>query len=241
MDQLKTNNQPFLIPAVIIFSVLVILNITSIWQNYKLKSDQNFNQTKINGLNNKIIQLETDKNELLAQLKDTQLLPPELRNDKTDITNDNSTINPENESLNIYRNEMYGYEIKYPTSLSLNSKTTISNWDGTGITINNPIIETGYEAWEVTKTEKIKISDSEKFLTKKYFSPRMDPPKEEKDKFKPFILATWGEDDWKNSGQIGFSYKDNSDPNLKLYNEILSTLKLVGPKEKISTTTPNTR
>lgn len=223
----QNNKKIIWLSTIIIFMVLTTASIIYFWQNYKHTSSQNFLQAKINDLNNKITQLEVDKNNLLAQINDLQFPPAQQQKDEIRVIKDKSIIETEKKEWNLYKNEMYGYEIKYPTTLSLQSKTTLSNWDGTGISITNPIVETGYEAWDVVKTEKIKISDTDKYLTIKYFNPSTNLPEEDRKKYKPFILATWGEDNWENSGQIGFSYKNDSDPNLKLYNEILSTLKLI--------------
>jgi len=134
-----------------------------------------------------------------------------------------------------YTNEEYGYEIKYPKEWSYKEEINPRegyNWIQTFfdnskeksiIMISNPALQIGYEAWTVEKTDAIKIPNSKKYLTKKIFEPTT------KD-FDPFILVLWPEnidEDWLGSGQISLSYKDKNDPNIKIFDEMLSTFRFL--------------
>ena len=91
------------------------------------------------------------------------------------------------------------------------------------LTIDHPIREIGYQGWIETKTEKIKIQNSDKYLTKRILLTEGEDPRDVN-----LVLATWGEnDDWQRSGQITFGYKDENDSNLKVLNQILSTFKFI--------------
>lgn len=130
----------------------------------------------------------------------------------------------------IYRDEKYGFEVKYP--VNWNYKEEIPKPQNFGLrvifkkddkdilTIHNPIPEIGYEAWELFNTKKIKIQDSERYLTKYFLKPLYE-------EFNNVILIKWNEENWEKSGQIGFNYKDSTDPNLKILDQILSTFKFI--------------
>jgi len=137
-------------------------------------------------------------------------------------------------SWRTYRNKDYGYEIDYPEDWSYkegirqpqNFGMMISFSDSQEkhiLTIDHPIREIGYQGWIETKTEKIKIQNSDKYLTKRILLTEGEDPRDVN-----LVLATWGEnDDWQRSGQITFGYKDENDSNLKVLNQILSTFKFI--------------
>jgi len=143
------------------------------------------------------------------------------------------TTEDETASWKIYKNLEYVYQIKYPMNWSFKEeipqpqnfgiKVSFSNSAGTYVlSIQNPIPEIGYESSNITKTEKIKIQDSERYFTKKILEPL--PGKED---FNNLILVTWNEDNWQKSGQISLGYKEDTNPNIKILDQMLSTFKFL--------------
>jgi len=133
-----------------------------------------------------------------------------------------------------YKNEEYGYEIKYPGEWEYREeisqpqnfglKIYFSDAEGKHVlTIQNPIPEIGYESWVIKETEQIKIQNSKKYLTKMI----LEPNPEIEEEFNNLIVVIWNKEDWERSGQITLSYKDEKDPNIKILNQMLSTFRFL--------------
>lgn len=132
-----------------------------------------------------------------------------------------------------YANDEYGFEIDYPGDWvyqimpqSSGIGTVIRFIDSGGtytVSIYNPVQEIGYESHELIKTEQIKIENSDKYFTKKTFEPIKSAS------LNSLIIASWNNDDWKNSGEIILPYPPGNDanPNIEVFNQMLSTFKFI--------------
>jgi len=171
--------------------------------------------------------IKKDKSEICPLISDESLITEE-NNEKCKCATDETV------DWKIYKNIQYGYQINYPKTWSYKEevpqpqnfgiKVSFSDSENKHIlTIQNPIPETGYEAWEVEKTEKIKIQNSEKYFTKKILESTQED-------LNNLILVTWNEDNWQNSGQITLGYKENTDPNIKILGQMLSSFKFIQQK-----------
>ena len=157
---------------------------------------------------------------------------PDIEMSQTEALDNLANAN-ETASWKTYTNEEYGFEIKYPTdwsyeeasqSLATGKTTRFINPEGIYvIEINNPIREIGYESHKLIKTDQIKIKDSDKYFIVKTFEPIISGA------FNSLIIATWDIDNWENSGEIILTYppRNNIDPNIEIFNQILSTFKFI--------------
>jgi len=138
-----------------------------------------------------------------------------------------------------YRNKEYGYTIEYPSywdyreeipqgqnlGIKINfSEVGLNNQGKHIFTIQHPIPEIGYEPLAITKTEQIKIQNSEKYLTKQILKPKEQFKNEN---FNNLVLVSWNLDSWNKSGQISFPFLKDSDPNLEILDQMLSTFKFI--------------
>jgi hypothetical protein len=156
---------------------------------------------------------------------------------------------------NTYKNEEYEYKINYPDSWSLGGNTGsycpgvskqcytrfftiqgeespkiyIYNPSPDAITIKkyNPFASKAPNIFEIEKdmklikTEKEMIKDSEYYFEKFFYVPQEGVEKES------IILVKWVAGSFENSGAIVIYYKDETDKNLKIFNQMLSTLRFI--------------
>ena len=168
-----------------------------------------------------------------------------------DTTNDDLVNIIDMSIWETYNSKEYGYQIKYPNTWVYEEKNrpTSSEKDGKYVHfvnnkgnymlgIDTPIRETGSEGLGTIKTEKLAISGSDKFLEKNYFKEyKVDDTTHElldefDDKLGIGVTVTWNTnwdvDDYLDSGEMHtMRFKDYNDPNLKIFNKIISTFKFI--------------
>jgi len=77
------------------------------------------------------------------------------------------------------------------------------------------------EDMKLIKTEKEKIEDSEYYFQKFFYTPKEETQKEN------MILAKWFAGSFERSGTIAVFYKDETDKNLEIFNQMLSTFRFI--------------
>lgn len=188
------------------------------WQKSKLEKIEASKNKKIQNLEEQISLLQTQINNLEKE---------------PDQDQDNSGSGQIPSSWKTYRNEEYGYELKYPSDWTyrneeykygLDDGLTVvfsSSNEGGGMTINHPIPEIGYEASILESEERVSVSGSEKKLTEKVFRAKSDT------EFNDLILVQWNMDNWENSGEIKLGFQSNEDPRLKELDRILKSFRFI--------------
>ncbi len=127
-----------------------------------------------------------------------------------------------------YRDEEYGFEIKYPSEWNYKQKTLTGGGkssqfsDEAGmyvLSINTPIREIGYEPSDTRITEDVIIPGTNKFFKKTVFSSSTNK--------NVIVLVNWNFENFVKSGEIVIRYEKENDPIIKTFNQILSSFKFI--------------
>ena len=133
-----------------------------------------------------------------------------------------------------YENKEYGYKFKYPPELAYQEETDINisfrfilNFinENTGeqvFSVENPIPEVGYEAWATQGIEKVLIpGTSNKYLIKDTMMAT-----DSESGLNNLLLVSWNHDSWENSGLFSLGFAEETDGNIKILDNIISTFEL---------------
>jgi hypothetical protein len=145
-----------------------------------------------------------------------------------------------------YRNEEYGYSIKYPSgwkieigknqSYPIYADKIITFVDQNGkstFNIVHPFSKSGFDFSGVIKSEEILIPGSNEYLTKEIMAPATLLKRTESEKENPqlatydMVYAFWWLYNPEKSGMISFVYEDENDPNLEIFDQMLSTFRFL--------------
>lgn len=198
------NNNGFWFTALVSFLIgaLVFGIGVFVWQNSKLRQMKDSKNKQIQALQSEMDTLRNGVDDLENKLDENK--------DQDNSSSNNGAL----ENWKTYRNEKYGYKFKYPAGWSYSEtvpqpqdfgvKVEFTSSDQKEVmTLQSPMPEIGYEAWNEESGEKILVPESKYSLTKRVMKARNDS--ELTQELGDFVLVTWQRGSWEESGQISCS------------------------------------